>query len=728
MTTAPSNDFYEILGVERSASQKEITSAYRKLAKEHHPDLNPDPEAAATFIRIRDAYEKLSDPKKRAEHDREWKQQEAQKRSRRAAGTRQQQRRRSRAEQATQEQRRQRRQAEQAAQEQRRQREAQAALNRQRDQARVLLAQAMRELSADDSDLDFDLKQELQLKIDMLSSWLNRSESSAAQIANARITLENTLERVRAEARKRRRRRQSDPKIAAVWRTLLGRHETGESFDVRVTGSNSGGLIADLGGIEAFIPISQIAAAVDRKIDAGRLAEYIGRTLRVKAIEVDRARNRAILSERGAVAGQRTEQKRRILDKLRVGDALEGRVTRIEDYGIFVDIGGIVGVAHISKLSWDVVKRDFVKRPADDLFSIGQTIQVYVAEIDRESERIKLSLLLAATGSWDQVAARFEIGQVVPAPVIRLTKAHAFVRLDGDVEAGIHVRDLTGQYVSQVSDIVAVGDVVPVKIISIDTAARRVYASLKQARAEAERAGWIFRTDGGIARPPDDIAARFGVAQPSSFDEPPDATNMSEALKRAQAERERKRVEQEQAAAEARRAQAERERKRAEREQAAAEARRAQAEREQEEAEREREEAERAQAARKRREQAKQPETAESRQRKPDDTRTTDDNSLEQYRARFYPARSRNGQIYATEVDGWSVRCWVGERQGEISACVFAPSRWSGSVWEETSESNLIDETCGDLDEAFEVLWKAEQSGEIVRRARGAIGAHNATL
>lgn len=705
MTTAPDSDHYETLGVKRSASEDEIKRAFRKLAMEWHPDVNSDPDAKATFIGIKDAYDVLSDLKKRAEYDRNWKQQEAQARQRRREAQ-ERQRRATRA----QEQRHQR------------QRDAQAALNRQRDRAQVLLAQAMKDLGADGGGLDFDLKQELQLKIDMLSSWLNRSESSAAQIANARITLENTLERVRAEARKRRRRRQSDPKIAAAWRTLLRHHETGELFDARVTGSNSGGLVTDLGEVEAFIPISQIAAARDRKIDAGRLAEYIGRTLRVKAIEVDRARNRAILSEREAVAGQRAEQKRRAIDKLNVGDILEGRVTRIEDYGVFVDIGGAVGLAYVSELSLD-----FVKHPAD-LFSIGQTIQVYVAKVDRETDKIDLSVSLAATGSWDQVAARFNIGQVVPATVVKLTKNHVLVRIDGPVEAGIHIAELTGRYVSQVSDIVAVGEVLPVKILSIDPAAKRVYASLKQARAEAERAGWIFRADGGIARLPDDIAARFGAAQPSSSDEPPDATNMSEALKRAQAEQERERVKQAQAAAEAQRARAQRERERVEQEQAAAEARRARAQREREEAEREREEAEHAQAARKRREQAKQPETAESRQRKPDDTRTTADDSLEQYRARFYPARSRNGHIYATEVDGWSVRCWVGERQGEISACVFAPSRWSGSVWEETSESNLIDETCGNLDEAFEALWKAEQSGEIVRRARGAIGAHNATL
>ena len=720
MTTAQTNDFYEILGVERSASQDEIKHAFRKLAMEYHPDRNSDPDAEATFIGIKDAYDVLSDPKKRAEHDRKRKQQEAQERQRRQEAQ-ERQRRAARA----QEQQRQRRQAEQEAWAQQRQRDAQEALNRQRDRAQVLLAQAMKELGADDSDLDFDLKQEIQEKLNMLRNWLDRSESSAAQIANARITLENTLERVRMEARKRRRRRQSDPKVAAAWRSLENRLRTGELFDVRVTGSNSGGLIAGLGGIETFIPISQIAAAGDRKIDAGRLAENIGRTLRVKALEVDRTRNRVILSEREALADQRAEQKQRVLDKLDVGDILEGHVTRIEDYGVFVDIGGTVGLAHISELSWD-----FVKHPAD-LFNIGQTVQVYVVKIDRESEKIDLSVSLAATGSWDQVAARFEIGQVVPATVVKLTKNHALVRLDGPVEAGIHVRELTGRYVSQVSDIVAVGDIVPVKILSIDPAAKRVWASLRQARAEAERAGWIFRADGGVARVPDDIAARFGVAQPSSSDEPPDATSMSEALKRAQAEQERERVKQEQAAAEAQRAQAERERKKAEQEQAAAEAQRASAQREREEAERKREKAERAQpVARKMPEEAKQPKerTAERRQRKPDDTRTTTDDSLEQYRARFYPARSRNGRIYATEVDGWSVRCWVGERQGEISACVFAPSRWSGSVWEETSESNLIDETCDNLDEAFEVLWRAEQNGEIVRLARGAIGAHNATL
>ena len=293
------------------------------------------------------------------------------------------------------------------------------------------------------------------------------------------------------------------------WHELQRRHDEGEVFEARVTGSNKGGLLVNVEGVNAFVPLSQIVEITgDREQAIAQLPTYEGRHLRFKVIEVNRRRNRVILSERAAIQEWRAEQKDRLLDELHEGEIRNGRITSIRPFGVFVDLGGADGLAHLSELSWE---RDV---DPTEMFSIGQTVDVYITKIDKESKKIGLSIRRAAPEQWDKVVAKFAVGQMVPATVTKLVTFGAFARIEGPVEGLVHVSELVDRRLNHPREVVIEGEVLPVKIVRIERDRHRLGLSLRQARTDAERAGWIFNADGGIARLPADIAEQYGIDQP----------------------------------------------------------------------------------------------------------------------------------------------------------------------------------------------------------------------
>ena len=294
---------------------------------------------------------------------------------------------------------------------------------------------------------------------------------------------------------------------AAMWE-LQRRHDAGEVFDGRVTGSNKGGLLVNVEGVNAFVPLSQIVGITgDREQAIAQLGEYEGRSLRFKVIEINRRRNRVILSERVAVQEWRAEQKDRLLDELHEGEIRAGRITSIRPFGVFVDLGGADGLAHLSELSWE---RDV---DPEQMFTIGQEVNVYITKIDKESKKIGLSIRRASPEQWDEVVAKFEVGQLVPSTVTKLVTFGAFARIEGSVEGLVHVSELADRRITHPREVVNVGDVIPVKILSIEHDRNRLGLSLRQARTDAERVGWLFDSEGRIARLPDDLAAELGIEQ-----------------------------------------------------------------------------------------------------------------------------------------------------------------------------------------------------------------------
>ena len=287
----------------------------------------------------------------------------------------------------------------------------------------------------------------------------------------------------------------------AVWHELQRRYDEGEVFEAKVTGSNKGGLLVNIKGIGAFVPLSQIAEITG---DREQLPTYEGRNLRLKVIEVNRHLNRVILSERAVIEGWSDKQLNRLLDELHEGEIRSGQITRIRPNGVFVNLGGAGGLAHLSELSWE---RDI--DPAE-MFSIGQTVNAYVMKIDKEAKKINLSIRRAAPEQWDEAAAKFSVGQIVPVTVTKLFAFGAFVRIEGPLEGLIRVSELAVPEPAHPGDIVEEGDVLPVSIIRIDHDQKRINLSLKQAREEAEEMGWVFDSVGGIAEVPVDVAEQFG--------------------------------------------------------------------------------------------------------------------------------------------------------------------------------------------------------------------------
>ena len=232
-------------------------------------------------------------------------------------------------------------------------------------------------------------------------------------------------------------------------------------------------------------------------------------TLTLKVIELNRRRNRAIVSERAAMQEKRAAEKERLLQELNEGDIRNGSITSIRDFGIFVDVGGADGLVHLSELSWERTPKS-----PNDLFNVGDEVEVYVLKVDQESKKIALSLRRAQPEKWEEMVAGFREGQIVPGQVTKLAPFGAFVRLDGPIEGLIHISELVDRRINHPKEIVDEEAVVPVKIVRIEHDRHRLGLSLRQARDKAEEDGWVFNDSGGVITGPEEVYAKLGVEAP----------------------------------------------------------------------------------------------------------------------------------------------------------------------------------------------------------------------
>jgi small subunit ribosomal protein S1 len=276
------------------------------------------------------------------------------------------------------------------------------------------------------------------------------------------------------------------------WLVLQDRFESGEIFDAEITGYNKGGLLANVEGVNAFIPMSQVVGAKPGSDGANPLSAQVGRGMRLKVIEINRRRNRVILSERAAMQEWRAEQKERLLQELTEGEIRTGTVTSIRNFGVFVDLGGADGLVHLSELSWDR------NAAPEDLFKVGSPVSVYVMKVDQESKKIALSIRRASPEQWEELITRYTVGDVVPGVVTKIVPFGAFTRIPGPVEGLVHVSEVVDRRIAHPEEVLAEGDVVPVKIVRIEHDRHRLGLSLREGRHEAELRGWHFDDDGRV--------------------------------------------------------------------------------------------------------------------------------------------------------------------------------------------------------------------------------------
>ena len=267
-------------------------------------------------------------------------------------------------------------------------------------------------------------------------------------------------------------------KLEKTWRKLEKQQEANEVVEGEVLGYNKGGLLVSLEGVRGFVPSSQVSGLSAGSSETARQSELtrlVNTRLPFKIIEVDRGRNRLILSERMATQEQREVQKERLMSELEQGQIRDGVVTTLTDFGAFVNIGGADGLVHLSELSWSRVSHP------SEVLKVGDRIKVYVLNIDDKKRKVALSLKRTQPEPWTLIANNYEVGQLLPATITQVATFGAFARIADGVEGLIHVSELAENRVNHPSDVVKEGDNVTVRLITIDTQRKRLGLSLKQA-------------------------------------------------------------------------------------------------------------------------------------------------------------------------------------------------------------------------------------------------------
>ncbi len=252
--------------------------------------------------------------------------------------------------------------------------------------------------------------------------------------------------------------------------------EVGQIVNVAITGSNKGGLECQLSGIRGFIPMGQISIY---RIENAE--EFVGQNLGCVITEANRSKRNLVLSHRALMERERKEQKEKLLAELAPGQIREGVVRSLQDFGAFVDLGGVDGLLHVSQISWDRIDhpRDVLKE--------GQTIKVRVEKVNQENGRISLVYRDLAANPWEDAPSKYPVGATISGTVTKLMQFGAFVKLEPGVEGLIHISEMGHGRVNRAGDVVSEGQKVDIKILSVDVEAQRIGLSLKALMAAPER-------------------------------------------------------------------------------------------------------------------------------------------------------------------------------------------------------------------------------------------------
>ena len=265
------------------------------------------------------------------------------------------------------------------------------------------------------------------------------------------------------------------------WRIAEEQYKNGELLKARVIDYNKGGLIVDVAGIRGFVPISQIlnlkreevASGGESQETAAKLQSMKDKELQLKIIEINRARNRLILSERLAVQEWRQRRREELLDELKPGEVRKGVVSNLANFGAFVDLGGADGLVHISQLAWSRVNHP------SEVLHVGQEVEVQVLSVDKDKKKIALSIKRAEVDPWTTVEQRYTPGQIVTGVVTKIAPFGAFARIEDGIEGLIHLSELTPGV--DPKTILHEGAQLQLRILRIDAERRRLGLSLRQA-------------------------------------------------------------------------------------------------------------------------------------------------------------------------------------------------------------------------------------------------------
>ncbi|MCQ6526584.1 30S ribosomal protein S1 [Bacillus mycoides] len=257
-----------------------------------------------------------------------------------------------------------------------------------------------------------------------------------------------------------------------AWVELQEKFNSGHVFDVTVKDIVNGGLVVDL-GVRGFIPASLVEVHYVEDF-----ADYKGKTLAVKIVELDREKNRVILSHKAVVELELDSKKKEAISSLKEGDIVEGTVQRLTNFGAFVNVGGVDGLVHISQIS-----HERVEQPSEVLEQ-GQKVKVKVLSVDADTQRISLSIKAAQPGPWENVAGEIKAGDIREGVVKRLVTFGAFVEILPGVEGLVHVSQIANRHVKNPNEVLEMGQEVKVKVLEVHVAEKRISLSIKETLEE----------------------------------------------------------------------------------------------------------------------------------------------------------------------------------------------------------------------------------------------------
>ena len=249
---------------------------------------------------------------------------------------------------------------------------------------------------------------------------------------------------------------------------LVEKNNNGEYIEGTGSKVVKGGLICMVNGIQAFVPASQLSNRYVEKID-----DFVGKDMKLKIIEIDEQKRRVVASRKAVIKEEAAARKAEAWSKIVEGEVIHGVVRRLTSFGAFVDLGGVDGLIHVTDLSWA-----HVKDPAD-VVAPDQEVDVKILSVDPEKERIALGLKQLQPKPWDVAPEKYPEGAVITGKVVRITTFGAFVELEPGIDGLIHISQCAATRINKVEDAVNVGDVVTVKVLSIDPAAKRISLSIR---------------------------------------------------------------------------------------------------------------------------------------------------------------------------------------------------------------------------------------------------------
>ncbi len=245
--------------------------------------------------------------------------------------------------------------------------------------------------------------------------------------------------------------------------------------ETKVIEAVRGGVVAIARGIRCFIPASQLS---DRFVDD--LKSFEGKSFTTKVMEIDRKKNKVILSRKVVLGEENKHKKSELFSKLDKGIHIRGEVKRITDFGVFVDIGGIDGLVHISELSWGRVKHP------REVVSIGDIIEVEVLDFDKDKEKVSLGLKQTQKQPWDDAVVKYPIGSVVEGKVVRLVDFGAFVELEPGLDGLVHISQISEKHISKPSEELHIGQKINVKVLDVKPEEKRISLSITAVNEETE--------------------------------------------------------------------------------------------------------------------------------------------------------------------------------------------------------------------------------------------------